>query len=525
MVSRKVLPRAGPPRGVSGRLWQEMIKEADRLVSTGLVETMESSGPSVGQFSEIGFDLSRNLVSPRAHELLKEFAQARQAPKFWSDMAAGRVVNTSENRAASHMQWRNPRHESGESDRMASVVERYGPGGKHSEQITDVIGVGIGGSDLGPALLASVARAYTSTKRRFHCLSALSTRDLTELLDSLKLSQTLVVMASKSFNTAETIAIGSVLKDQYELAGVVDWQQHFFGVTAEPNRAIQWGLLPAHVVNIGEDVGGRYSVGSAISLGVCLTYGLDPLVAFRQGLFVLDEAVGANPADSLPMQHALIWYWYRVFLGLQSVAVVAYMPGWRGLTGYLQQLIMESLGKSHTVGGGPVTTPVGSVVIGESGSNAQHSFMQYLQMGTTAVPADLLAPLTTNCPKSFGDTFDDFQLTNAYAQAQCLALGANESISPSPSDGFDQARHSRGGRPSNIFVLPDDGPFSLGQVLSMYEHSTIFQAALYDVNPFDQWGVEAGKELAQRLDGRFPRVSLQVALEFFRDGITGGFRS
>jgi len=511
----------GPPNGVAPALWRALGLEAANLAERGLVAVADNAAFSVGQFSEIGYDLSRNFVSARAHKLLGELATARQAAKFWSDMSAGQIVNQSENRGATHMAWRNPLIDLPERTRMDCLIDDLGPAGQNAGQITDVVNVGIGGSELGPALLDSVARATSRPARRFHSLSSVSAPAVAQVLDQLNPETTLVVLASKSFSTQETKLIADVLKAAYIKAGVTDWNRSFLAVTASPDKAKAWGVSGDRVFDMSESVGGRFSVGSPVSLAFGLTHGLPALQEFRQGLFVMDEAVAGNPHTSLALHHALIWYWYRVFFGLQSAAVVPYMQSWRGLTAYLQQLLMESLGKSHTVSGNPVTTPVGTVVIGDTGSNAQHSFMQFLQQGTTAVPVDLWAPLTTRSAAPYAQEFDDFQATNALAQSQALAYGNRGEIDTLGKPEPISARQAGGGRPSSVFLLPNDGLFSLGQVISFYEHSTVFQAALYDVNPFDQWGVEAGKSLARALDGRFPRVTLQVALEFLRNSIPG----
>ncbi len=523
---RQLNPAAiyGPPTGVPTSLWRALGFEAAKLAEIGLVSGATVAESSIGQFSEVGYDLSRNLVSPKAYQLLDEFATARQAAKAWSDMAAGQDVNRSEGRAATHMAWRNTLVDLPERTKMDSLIDDLGPNGRSAAHITDVVNVGIGGSELGPVLLDSVARATSKPQRSFHSLSSLSAPAVAQVIERLNLETTLVVVVSKSFATQETKLLADVLKGAYLNAGITDWNKYFLAVTASPERAKAWGVSGDRVIDMTESVGGRYSVGSPVSLAVGLTHGPAALKEFRQGLFVMDEAVAHNPHMSLPLHHALVWYWYRVFFGLQSAAVVPYMQSWRGLTAYLQQLLMESLGKSHTVLGNPVTTPVGTVVIGETGSNAQHSFMQFLQQGTTAVPVDLWAPLATCSDAPYADEFDDFQAANALAQAQALAYGNVGEIELSAGSEMSAALYAGGGRPSSIFLLPNDGLFSLGQVISFYEHSTVFQAALYDVNPFDQWGVEAGKSLARKLDGRFPRVTLQVALEFLRNSIPGRFR-
>lgn len=514
-----------PPANVSSKLWQQLQSEASRLLSLGLVRGRGVSLDSIGQFSEIGFDLSRNLISVDASRLLNELAVARRAPGFWSDMKAGSVVNASEARQATHMSWRDPKTENRDGSKLTAIVDRFGPASRVGPQVTDVVNVGIGGSELGPALLDSVARPEAKTGRRFHSLSGLSSSAVNEVLGGLDLSRTLVVIASKSFSTVETLRLGRVLQSAYLDRGHSNWQSKFFAVTAQPTKAIEWGIAQDHVLDMGESVGGRFSVASPVALSFALTYGSGALDEFRKGLYVMDEAVADEPASSLPMRHALLSYWYRVFFGLQTWAVVPYMQTWRGLGPYLQQLCMESLGKSYTVSGKPVTTPVGSVIISEAGSNSQHSFMQYLQMGTTAVPVDLIAPLRSTTETPFAAEFDDFQLTNALAQSQTLALGGANSHPGEIDHLLEPDRRAPGGRPSNLLITPSDDLFSLGQIISFYEHSVVFQAALYDVNPFDQWGVEAGKSLARDLDGRFPRVSLQVALEFLRNSIAGRFGS
>jgi glucose-6-phosphate isomerase len=353
--------------------------------------------------------------------------------------------------------------------------------------------------------------ASVENEARHICLSSLSPKSLREILQSSDLMKTAVVISSKSFTTQESLRLAEVIRSNFESAGI-DWSSNFFAVTANVEAAIKWGFRPDHVLDMTHTVGGRYSVASPIGFSFALAYGLGAFESFRSGMRQVDEAVAKDPLESAPFAHALIWFWYRVFFNLQAVAVIPYVPEWRPLAGYLQQLLMESLGKSFDSEGQPLTIPAGSVVLGEVGTNSQHSFMQFLQCSTTAIPVDFLASLNF----TEGEDFADFQLANAFAQSQALLFGTGEGASETTAPG---------GRPSNLLLTVDDSLHSLGQIVSFYEHSTVFQAGLYGINPFDQWGVEEGKKIARELLGRVPTSTLQVALEFFGDGVSGRFRS
>jgi len=508
------------PQGVPSSLWQQMWAAARHDLKLGLVQVATSRGqlvgenlpPLVGEVAGLGFDFSRNLVSAKSWGLLRKYSVARGAAKFWQAVADGEPVNKTENRAASHMSWRDPSSAPGQHEAFFSLLSFLGvTDAEGSPRFDRVLNVGIGGSEFGPNLLAQAQGGVEDLNQRYVSLSSISPAHLRQVLKTVDLERSAVVVSSKSFTTGETMRLARQLKSQFESQGL-SWRDNFFAVTAEPQKALAWGFTPNHVLDMTKSVGGRYSVASPIGFSFALAYGLGAFASFRAGMKSVDEAVARDPGQSAPLSHALIWFWYRVFFNLQSVAVIPYVPQWRLLTGYLQQLLMESLGKSFDSQGHPANTPVGSVVLGEVGTNAQHSFMQYLQFSTTAVPADLIGALSFESD----DDFADFQLANLFAQSQALLFGAGESTNELDPPG---------GRPSNLLLTRDDSLKSLGQVISFYEHSTLFQAALYDVNPFDQWGVEAGKKIAAELFGRIPTPSLKVALEFFGNGITGRFGS
>lgn len=511
MSKRAQLPS---PSGVSAKIWGELWQESARLQRIGLVECMRErqshpAGAKVSLLQQeivgLGFDFSCNLLSHKAWALLHQLAKQRKVQQFWNQVATEQVVNLSEGRPASHMRWR---------DAAGGF-----PDGFDRPRFSTVLNIGIGGSELGPSLLKEGSLGENEADAQYIALSTPDKDQLVAALSRVNLNATGVVIASKSFTTAETLLIAGFVREYFVAAGIADWRPHFFAVTAATDKAREWGVSDSHIFDMGINTGGRYSIASPISLAVVLTCGDEPLKKLRKGMRAVDEAIALDPVGNPILKHALIWYWYRVFCGLQSVAVVPYVLNWRLLTPYLQQLVMESLGKSHTQTGQPVKTPVGCVVIGEAGTNAQHSFMQYLQQGTTAVPVDLLTPipaLSLDSATSLdpADAIAGFAFENAVAQHETLAFGGEA--------GADHLR-SPGGRPSNLFVLPDARVETLGKVVAFYEHSVIYQAALYDINPFDQWGVEAGKRAARELGGRFPGVTLQVALEFLRDRVTGRF--
>lgn len=460
-------------------------------------------------------DLSKSHIDAQALTLLVELAEQCGLPAQRDALLHAAPVNVSEGRPATHPLWRCPDEaalqalppEAAQIARQAAQqrqqMQAFAEGVRAQGRITDVVNLGIGGSDLGPRLVVQALFAAGQVDGpRLHFVSNMDGHDLGELLPQLKPHSTLFIVASKTFGTAETLQNARSARAWFDAAGGSDAAQHFVAVSANAEAARAFGAGPCFGFDAG--VGGRYSLWSSIGLPIALAVGAARFELLLAGAHAMDRHFAQAPlARNLPVLLALLDVWNRNLLGHASRCVAPYHHGLRRLPAYLQQLEMESNGKRVDVHGGAVTLATAPVTWGEVGSNAQHAFFQMLHQGCEVVPVEFV--LVRDCSHSLPGHHEPL-LANALAQSRALMLGQS---------GDAPERHFPGNRPSTTLLLPDLGPRSVGALLALYEHRTFALGALWGINSFDQWGVELGKRHAgpilAALQGQGPDVQLDAS--------------
>ena len=464
----------------------------------------------------IHLDYSKHLVTPATMGLLIDLADARHLTEHRDAMLSGAHVNTTEDRPALHTALRLRRdtelvvdgtdvvagvHEV--LDRMATFAEGVRNGtitGHTGEPLRNVVNIGIGGSDLGPAMAYEALRHYADATRTFRFVSNIDGTDLTEALIGLDPAETLFIVSSKTFTTLETMTNADSARRWLVAAlGNDAVASHFVAVSTNAAEVARFGIDTANMFGFWDWVGGRYSMDSAIGLSTMVAIGPDNFASMLEGFHDMDTHFATAPlGENLPVIMGLLAVWYRNFWGAQTVAVLPYDQYLARFPAYLQQLTMESNGKHITTAGTPVTYETGPIYWGEPGTNGQHSFYQLLHQGTTLVPADLIAFART--PNPLGD-HHDLLVANVFAQAQALAFGrtAEEvAIEGTPPD-LVAHKVMEGNRPSSVLLTDIVSPYRLGTLVALYEHSVFTQATIWGIDPFDQWGVELGKVLARNI--------------------------
>ncbi len=471
--------------------------------------------------ADLVVDWSKHRADRRTVQLLLALADRADVGGAIGSLFSGDHVNTTEDRAAMHMALRAPvgtemlvdgREVVAEVhevlDRAGSFAERVRSGawtGATGRPIRAVVNIGIGGSDLGPVMAYEALRAYRHETITCRFVSNIDGSDLTAALDGLDPAETLFVVSSKTFTTAETLTNAASAR-RWVVEGLGDPSavaSHFVAISTNASGVEAFGIDTANMFGFWDWVGGRYSMDSAIGLTLMIAIGpahfADMLAGFRAvDVHVQTEAPPTNVAVVL----ALLGIWYRNFFGWSTHAVLPYARDLHRFPAYLQQLDMESNGKSTRRDGSPVTTDTGPIVWGEPGTNGQHAFFQLLHQGTTIVPADFIGfvePLDAH-PAERGD-HHDMLMANCFAQTEALAFG--RTAAEVRAAGIDERlvphRTFEGNRPTTTILAPKLTPSTLGQLVALYEHRVFVQGSVWGVNPFDQWGVELGKALADRI--------------------------
>jgi glucose-6-phosphate isomerase len=463
-------------------------------------------------------DLSKHRATAETLPLLLALATERRVAEWRDAMFRGEHVNVTEDRPALHVALRMPRERSlvvdGRDvvrdvhdvlDRMSAFAERVRSGawrGHTGERIHAVVNIGIGGSDLGPAMAYRALQAYSDRGMAFRFVSNVDAADVVEALRGLDPASTLAIVASKTFTTVETMTNARSVR-QWLLEGLGGDEsaiaKHVVAVSTNLEAVAEFGIDPANAFGFWDWVGGRYSMGSAIGLSTMIAIGSAGFHEMLAGFHAVDRHFADAPLErNLPVLMGLLGVWYRDFFGTETHAVLPYAEYLARLPAYLQQLVMESNGKRVTLAGAPVVVETSPIVWGEPGTNGQHSFHQLLHQGTALVPADIVAFATALAP--LGD-HHDLLLANALAQAQALAFGrtADELRAAGVPERLVPHKEMPGNRPSTFLLLHRLTPFALGSLVALYEHVVFTQGVVWGIDSFDQWGVELGKELAQRL--------------------------
>lgn len=472
------------------------------------------------EVGDLVVDLSKHRVTDDVVRALVALAERAGLKQRVAEMMAGERINTTEDRAVLHTALRAPRGTVINVDgrdvvcavqdlraRMAAFCERVRDGDLLSstgEPFETVVNIGIGGSDLGPAMAYQALAAHRHERLRCRFVSNVDSRDLLAAVSGLDPAKTLFIVASKTFTTTETLANSSSARRWLtDALGHKAVAQHFVAVSANTAAAVQFGIEETNVFEMWDWVGGRYSLSSAIGLSLMLAVGPKQFEEMLDGMRVVDEHFANEPPHcNVPTLTGLIALWYRTFCGMQTRAVLPYSQGLSRFAAYLQQLEMESNGKRARLDGEPVGYQTGPILWGEPGTNGQHSFHQLLHQGTTVVPCDFIVFAEPDLPDAPGE-HHDLLVANCLAQSEALAFGrtAGEVTAAGTDPSLVPHRTFPGNRPSTTIMAPRLTPSVLGQLIALYEHQTMTQGAVWGINSFDQWGVELGKSLAATIVG------------------------
>jgi glucose-6-phosphate isomerase len=477
--------------------WQALSLQAARLCEKPLRELIAEDPARSRDFTlRVGAlyaNFSRQRYDRDALAALFTLAHDRKLPEAFRDLFAGVEVNPSERRPALHTALRSNLSSSDTSrrahqealiarERMATLVMELEASG-----VTDIVNVGIGGSDLGPRLAAEALRDFSTGRYRLHFINNADAHPVAQLLRTLDRNKTAIILVSKTFGTQETLLNGRIL---------CDWlgaDERVYAVTANIEKAAAFGVSPGRILPMWDWVGGRYSLWSSVGFALALAIGMEGFQSMLDGAVAMDTHVLESPPEcNLALWHALSLVWNRNGLGLDSHALIPYDPRLELLPDYLQQLFMESLGKSAGNDGGAPGVATVPVLWGSVGTSCQHSFFQALHQGTDTVPVEFIGVVK---PAHGYPDSHRAQLANLFAQAEALANG---------EDNVDTQRRYPGNRPSTMILLDELTPHSLGMLLAMYEHSVFALATIWGINAFDQWGVQLGKRLA---DGLLPALA------------------
>ncbi len=466
----------------------------------------------------IFLDYSKNRVTDESLKLLLQLAEESGLRARIDAMFRGEKINITEKRAVLHVALRAPRGASifvdGENvvpgvhavlDKMASFCDRVRSGawkGHTGERIRNVINIGIGGSDLGPVMAYEALKHYSERAVTFRFVSNVDGTDFAEAVRDLDPSKTLCIISSKTFTTLETMTNAHTAR-AWLLAGLGGDEKsiarHFVAVSTNAAEVAKFGIDTANMFEFWDWVGGRYSMDSAIGLSTMLAVGPDNFRAMLNGFHEMDEHFRTTPFEqNLPVIMGLLAVWYSDFFDAQTVAVFPYEQYLKRFPAYLQQLTMESNGKHVTLDGTQVTYQTGPIYWGEPGTNGQHSFYQLIHQGTRLIPCDFIAFNQSLNPVG---RHHDMLLANVFAQTEALAFGKTpeEVKAEGTPDWLVPHRVFEGNRPSNTILVDRLTPEALGKLVALYEHSVFTQGAIWEIDSFDQWGVELGKVLAQRI--------------------------
>jgi len=501
--------------------WQALLRHREQARRFSLRALFAADPGRAARFSceAAGFhaDWSKHLIDAETVQLLVALAEAVDLDGWREAMFSGERINTTENRPVLHVALRAPRGErilvdgvdvvpgvQEVLDRMAAFCERVRAGdwtGHSGRRIRAVVNLGIGGSDLGPAMATEALRADADRSLTFRFVSNVDPTDFAEATRDLDPAETLFIVCSKTFTTLETLANAraarawclAALRDEAAVA------RHFVAVSTNAAEVAKFGIDTANMFGFWDWVGGRYSVGSAVGLSLMLAIGPARFREFLAGMRAMDEHFRSAPfARNLPVVLGLLGVWYADFFGAESHAVLPYEQYLRRFPAYLQQLDMESNGKRVQRDGQPVEADTGPIVWGEPGTNGQHAFFQLLHQGTRLVPCDFIGFARSRNP--IGEQHE-LLLANLLAQTEALAFGktaeevAAEGIAPE----LVPHRTFPGDRPSSVLLGERLTPFALGALIALYEHKVFTQGVIWNLNSFDQWGVELGKQLAARI--------------------------
>jgi glucose-6-phosphate isomerase len=521
--SKKSTPKAVALKPLTKRkAWAALKAHHKQIHATNLKKLFAQDAKRAERFTveEVGIylDYSKNLITDKTIKLLLELARESGVLARRDAMFRGEKINITENRAVLHVALRAPRDESilvdGKNvvpdvhvvlDKMADFSNRVRSGawkGHTGKRIRNVINIGIGGSDLGPVMAYEALKFYSERSMTFRFVSNVDSTDFAEAVAGLDPAETLFIVSSKTFTTLETMTNAHTARD-WSLKGLGGDEKavakHFVAVSTNDAEVTKFGIDTANMFGFWDWVGGRYSMDSAIGLSTMLAIGPDNFRAMLDGFHEMDEHFRTAPLErNLPVLMGLLSLWYTDFFNAQTIAVLPYEQYLKRFPAYLQQLTMESNGKHVTLDGTHVNYDTGQIFWGEPGTNGQHSFYQLIHQGTRLIPCDFIA---------FGKSLNpigrhhDILVANVCAQSEALAFGKTpqQVKEEGTADWLVPHRVFEGNRPSNTILLDKLTPAALGKLVALYEHAVFTQGAVWHIDSFDQWGVELGKVLAQRI--------------------------
>ena len=509
--------------------WQALQKHFDEMKDVTIAELFAKDGDRFAKFSatfddQMLVDFSKNRITEETLAKLLDLAKETDLSGAIKSMFSGEKINRTEDRAVLHVALRNrsntPIVVDGKDvmpevnavlDKMKSFSEAIISGqwkGYTGKAITDVVNIGIGGSDLGPFMVTEALRPYKN-HLNMHFVSNVDGTHIAETLKTLNPETTLFLVASKTFTTQETMTNAHSARDWF-LASAVDQKhvaKHFAALSTNGKAVSEFGIDTANMFEFWDWVGGRYSLWSAIGLSIILSVGFDNFVELLSGAHAMDQHFSTTPAEkNLPVLLALIGIWYNNFYGTETEAILPYDQYMHRFAAYFQQGNMESNGKYVDRNGDKVAHQTGPIIWGEPGTNGQHAFYQLIHQGTKVVPCDFIAPAITHNPLT---DHHPKLLSNFFAQTEALAFGKSREVveqeyrdqgkDPATLDYVVPFKVFEGNRPTNSILLREITPYSLGALIALYEHKIFTQGAILNIFTFDQWGVELGKQLANRI--------------------------
>ncbi len=517
------------PQIAESATWQALLAQQKRMSMVHLRDLFARDPDRFARYSlefeDILFDYSKNLIDDRTLALLMDLMREAGLAEMIEAMFEGHKINVTEERAVLHIALRNRKSRRIEVDgenvmpavnlvlakmgRFSEAVRSGAWQGFTGQPITDVVNVGIGGSDLGPKMVTEALRPYTRTDLRVHFVSNVDASDMVETLKRCRPESTLFLIASKTFTTQETMANAAAAR-QWLLAELGDEKavaRHFVALSTNRDRVIEFGIDPDNMFEFWDWVGGRYSLWSAIGLSIAIAIGMENFEALLAGAHAVDEHFRTAPFEkNIPVLMAALGIWYNNFWGAESHAILPYDHYLQHFPAYFQQGDMESNGKSVTRRGEPVEVSTGPIIWGQPGTNGQHAFYQLIHQGTKLIPCDFLAAAQSHNPVG---RHHPILLSNFLAQTEALMKGRTpdearaelvaQGVSGAALDLLTAAKTFAGSKPTNSFLYKKLTPFTLGSLIALYEHKIFTQGIVWQINSFDQMGVELGKQLANQI--------------------------
>ncbi len=506
--------------------WKALLAHFEEIQSQHMRDMFEQDPQRFGHFSltlnDILFDYSKNRISRETMDLLLQLAKECDLEAWRDRMFNGEAINHTEHRAVLHAALRNRsgkqmfaqgenvmpeiRHELERITKLANAIRTRQWRGATGQPITDVVNIGIGGSHLGPMMATEALHPYAIHDLKIHYVNNIDENHINNTLETLNPDTTLFIIASKSFTTQDTMMNAETAREWllHKIGDQNLLELHMIAVTSNVEAAVKFGINETNVFKMWDWVGGRYSMWSAIGLPIVISIGPENFELLLQGAYEADQHFRNAPLDeNIPVIMALLGVWYNNFFGAESIAILPYDQNMHRFPAYLQQADMESNGKAVDRDGQHVNYSTGPVLFGEIGIASQHAFYQLLHQGTKLVPADMLAPITNYaCIANHHRAL----MSNVFAQTEALMKGKNEQevIAELKKEGMDEAEIQQllpyklfpGNKPTNTFLFYTLDPKTLGTLIALYEHKIFVQGIIWNLNSFDQWGVELGKKMA-----------------------------